>query len=121
MRPEVPRTLAGLLSYRAQHSPDVRALVLPDETVTFAELNARADFYADAPFVVVVDGTPRIKDVVGSNYAHIGVATDDGTVAVFVVIDNLVKGAAGGAIQWMNRQLGLEETTGLTGPALAWT
>jgi N-acetyl-gamma-glutamyl-phosphate reductase len=82
---------------------------------------AFADIYADCPFVVIVDGTPRIKDVVGSNYAHIGVATDADTVAVFVAIDNLVKGAAGGAIQWMNRQLGLDETTGLTGPALAWT
>ena len=82
---------------------------------------AFADFYADCLFVVIVDGTPRIKDVVGSNYAHIGIATDADTVAVFVAIDNLVKGAAGGAIQWMNRQLGLDETTGLTGPALAWT
>ncbi|MFW2403521.1 MAG: N-acetyl-gamma-glutamyl-phosphate reductase [Gammaproteobacteria bacterium] len=83
--------------------------------------DALADFYSDSPFVIVQDGTPRIKNVVGSNYAHIGVATDADTLAVFVVIDNLVKGAAGGAVQWMNRQLGLHETTGLTSPALAWT
>ena len=83
--------------------------------------DALADFYSDSPFVVIQDGTPRIKDVVGSNYARIGVATDADTLAVFVVIDNLVKGAAGGAVQWMNRQLGLDETTGLSGPALAWT
>ena len=83
--------------------------------------DALANFYADNPFIVVQDGTPHIKNVIGSNYAHLGVATDADTVAVFVVIDNLVKGAAGGAIQWMNRQLGLDETTGLTAPALAWT
>ena len=83
--------------------------------------DALAEFYADSPFVFVQDGTPRIKNVVGSNYAHIGVATDKQTLAVFVAIDNLVKGAAGGAVQWMNRQLGLDETTGLAGPALAWT
>ena len=83
--------------------------------------DALADFYANSPFILVQDGTPRIKNVVGSNYAHIGVATDADTVAVFVVIDNLVKGAAGGAIQWMNRQLDLSETIGLTAPALAWT
>jgi N-acetyl-gamma-glutamyl-phosphate reductase len=83
--------------------------------------DAFANFYADSPFVHVTDGTPRLKDVVGSNYCHIGIDTDGESLAVFVVIDNLVKGAAGGAIQWMNRLLGLPETTGLTAPALAWT
>jgi len=83
--------------------------------------DAFATFYADSPFVAVHDGTPRIKNIVGSNYAHIGIASDADTVAVFVVIDNLVKGAAGGAVQWMNRQLGFDETTGLTAPAVAWT
>lgn len=82
---------------------------------------ALADFYADLPFVDITDGTPRIKDIVGSNHAHIGVATDAGAVAVFVAIDNLVKGAAGGAMQWMNRLLGFGETAGLAAPALAWT
>ena len=75
-------------------------------------------FYRDAPFVRVVSGTPRLKDVVGSNYAHLGVASDGETVAVMTVIDNLTKGAAGGGIQWMNRLLGLPETAGLTMPAL---
>jgi len=78
------------------------------------------DFYADSRFVVIREDAPRIKDVVGSNYCHIGIATDEKSIAVFVVIDNLVKGAAGGAVQWMNRKLGLEETTGLLAPGLAW-
>lgn len=77
-------------------------------------------FYADAPFVRIVSGTPKVKDVVGSNYAHIGVASDAGTVAVFCVIDNLTKGAAGGGVQWMNRLLGLPETTGLTLSGAGW-
>jgi N-acetyl-gamma-glutamyl-phosphate reductase common form len=79
------------------------------------------DFYAGSPFVQVTDSAPRLKDVVGSNYCHIGIDTDGDSLVVFVVIDNLVKGAAGGAIQWMNRLLGLPETTGLTTPALGWT
>ncbi|MDH3978234.1 MAG: N-acetyl-gamma-glutamyl-phosphate reductase [Gammaproteobacteria bacterium] len=79
------------------------------------------NFYGDSAFISIVDGTPKIKNIVGSNYAHVGVAAENGSVAVFVVIDNLVKGAAGGAVQWMNRQLGFNETTGLTSPALAWT
>jgi N-acetyl-gamma-glutamyl-phosphate reductase common form len=82
--------------------------------------DALANFYAGSEFVHVGDGTPRIKDVVGSNYCHIGAATDGDSLAVFVVIDNLVKGAAGGAIQWMNRQLGFVETDGLLSPAVAW-
>jgi N-acetyl-gamma-glutamyl-phosphate reductase len=86
-----------------------------------AELQAQLqDFYAGKPFVKVVDGTPRIKDVAGSNYAHIGVAADDSTAVVFVAIDNLVKGAAGGAVQWMNIKLGLDETAGLTAPGPGW-
>ncbi len=79
------------------------------------------DSYADAEFVRVVDDMPRLKDVVGSNYAHIGVTAHDDVTAVMVVIDNLIKGAAGGAIQWMNRQFALPESTGLSAPALGWS
>ena len=77
--------------------------------------------YAAAPFVRVVTGTPRVKDVVASNYCHIGVATADGAVVVMAVIDNLVKGAAGGAVQWMNRLWDLPETAGLTMTAPGWS
>jgi N-acetyl-gamma-glutamyl-phosphate reductase len=81
---------------------------------------AFATFYAGRPFVRVVDGTPRVKNVAGSNYAEIGVATAGTSLAVFVAIDNLIKGAAGGAIQWLNRLLGLPETAGLDAPAPGW-
>jgi len=77
--------------------------------------------YADAPFVHVVSGTPRVKNVVASNQCHISVATDGDTVVVMAVIDNLVKGASGGAMQWMNRLWGLPETAGLEMPAPGWT
>ncbi|MEM1174821.1 MAG: N-acetyl-gamma-glutamyl-phosphate reductase [Pseudomonadota bacterium] len=77
--------------------------------------------YADCPFVRVVDGTPRVKNVVASNYAELGVAVDDDVVLVMSTIDNLVKGAAGGAMQWMNRLWGLPDSTGLEAVAPAWT
>ncbi len=77
--------------------------------------------YAESAFVNVVNGTPKLKNVVASNYCQIGVATSNGTVVVMSVIDNLVKGAAGGAVQWMNRLWGLPETTGLTAAAPGWT
>ena len=77
--------------------------------------------YANSPFVAVVSATPRLKNVVASNMCHIGVATDGASVVVMSAIDNLVKGAAGGAIQWMNRLWELPETTGLTAAAPGWT
>lgn len=83
--------------------------------------DALADYYAPSPFVHVVDGMPRLKSVVASNEAHIGLALAQGKICVTVVIDNLVKGAAGGALQWMNRLLELDETAGLTHTAPGWT
>jgi N-acetyl-gamma-glutamyl-phosphate reductase len=78
-------------------------------------------FYAAAPFVRVLDHAPRIKEVVASNYAHLSAVADGRSVAVMCVIDNLAKGAAGGAVQWMNRLFDLPETTGLSAPAPGWT
>jgi N-acetyl-gamma-glutamyl-phosphate reductase common form len=82
---------------------------------------ALREFYARAPFVRVLDEAPRVKHVVASNFAHLSAAADGRTVAVMCAIDNLTKGAAGGAVQWMNRIFGLPETTGLTAPAPGWT
>jgi len=79
------------------------------------------EFYAAAPFVRVLDSAPRVKDIVASNYAHLHATTNGRTVAVMCVVDNLNKGAAGGAMQWMNRLLGFPETLGLTAPAAGWT
>jgi N-acetyl-gamma-glutamyl-phosphate reductase len=71
--------------------------------------------------VQLVDGMPKIKNVVTSNHCHLGVATQGNTVVITSAIDNLVKGAAGGAMQWMNRLWSLPETAGLTAVAPAWT
>ena len=84
-------------------------------------LKVYEDAYAGSPFVQIVDGTPRLKNVVASNQCHIGVATNGDTVVVFSAIDNLMKGAAGGAMQWMNRLWNLPETAGLDMPAPGWT
>jgi len=79
------------------------------------------EYYAHSPFVSVSDDPPRLKEVIASNYARLGVASDGRTVAVMSVLDNLTKGAAGGAIQWLNRLLGFAQETGLTAPAAGWT
>jgi N-acetyl-gamma-glutamyl-phosphate reductase len=69
----------------------------------------------------VAETAPRVKDVAASNYSHLSAVTNANSIAVMSVLDNLNKGAAGGAIQWMNRLLGIPETTGLTAPAPGWT
>jgi len=77
--------------------------------------------YGDSAFVATVSGMPKLKNIVASNFCQIGVATENDTVVVMAAIDNLVKGAAGGAMQWMNRLWDLPETTGLLAPPPAWT
>jgi N-acetyl-gamma-glutamyl-phosphate reductase len=84
-------------------------------------IGALREYYARAPFVRVTDAPPRVKDVAGSNYARLSAASDGRTVAVLCVLDNLNKGAAGGAVQWMNRLYRLPEATGLTAPAAGWS
>ncbi len=81
---------------------------------------ALAGFYAGAPFVDVLADPPRLQDVVGTNRARLSAAVSEDHLVVFSTIDNLVKGAAGGAIQWMNRLLGFPETSGLKVPGVGW-
>ncbi len=73
------------------------------------------DYYDQAPFVRLCGQPPAIKDVRGTNYCDIFATYDDRTGLIIVVtaIDNLVKGAAGQAVQNMNLMLGLDETMGL--------
>jgi N-acetyl-gamma-glutamyl-phosphate reductase len=82
---------------------------------------ALKDYYTRHFFIRVGAEPPRIKDVVTSNFANLSAAANGKTVAVMCVVDNLTKGAAGGAVQWMNRLLGFDETAGLTAPAPGWT
>ncbi|MHB8425280.1 MAG: N-acetyl-gamma-glutamyl-phosphate reductase [Gammaproteobacteria bacterium] len=71
------------------------------------------DFYRGAPFVRLVEDTPRVAAVVGSNFCDIAVQEKDGNVVVMTALDNLVKGMAGQAVQSMNLAFGFNETTGL--------
>ncbi len=86
-------------------------LSLPDIHKTYQE------YYLDSVFVhVLPDGDmPELKAVVGSNYCHIGLAVDErtGRLIVASALDNLVKGAAGQAVQNMNIMFGLPEYKGL--------
>jgi len=82
-----------------------------------AELTARyREDYADDPTVSIAP-TPEevsLRRVVGTNTCRIGVASDDrGVVVVAAALDNLLKGAAGQAVENLNTMLGLPRTSGL--------
>jgi N-acetyl-gamma-glutamyl-phosphate reductase len=77
--------------------------------------DAYRDFYADEPFVRVTDAFPPTKAALGSNWCLVHPAVDGASrrLIAVAVIDNLVKGAAGSAVQNLNAVLGLPETLGL--------
>ncbi len=78
--------------------------------------------YRDQPFVRVMgDGFPSLRQVVGSNLATVRAIYDrrTGVLSTFCAIDNLLKGAAGQAVQHLNRLFGLVHTRGLEALARA--
>jgi len=124
--PEVLRTSGlheGELSFTAQLLPIDRGIL---ETIYFRTrgvgsaddlLEIYQKTYANEPFVRLYPAgqAPDLRAVTRTNFCDIGVYFDasDGRAVVVCVIDNLVKGAAGQAVQNMNLLLGFPETTGL--------
>jgi N-acetyl-gamma-glutamyl-phosphate reductase common form len=104
---------------RGIHVTVQASLETPADTASV--LAALRDFYAHSPFIRVTERAPRVKEIATSNYAHLSAVANGRTVAVMCAVDNLNKGAAGGAVQWMNRMFDLPETAGLTAPAPGWT
>lgn len=126
--PEIEQTLTQVagreiaLSFTPHLIPMTRG-ILATCYATLQEKGTREDllkmynaFYADAPFVAVREDLPTTKQTLGSNMCHIGLAVDArlNRVTIVSVIDNLVKGMAGQAIQNMNLMCGFDETDGLT-------
>jgi N-acetyl-gamma-glutamyl-phosphate reductase len=72
-----------------------------------------AEYYRDSFFVRLVNGSPDINWVKTTNFCDLGFAVRGKQIVVFSAIDNLVKGAAGQAVQNMNLMFGLDEKTGL--------
>jgi N-acetyl-gamma-glutamyl-phosphate reductase len=72
-----------------------------------------ADYYRESFFVRLVKGSPDINWVKTTNFCDLGFATRGQQVVIFSALDNLVKGAAGQAVQNMNLMFGLDEKTGL--------
>jgi N-acetyl-gamma-glutamyl-phosphate reductase len=78
------------------------------------------DFYKDAAFTHVVDQNPNLKQVVGTNKGIVYVSKHGNKALIITMIDNLLKGASGQAVQNMNLICGLAETEGLRLKAVAF-
>ena len=72
-----------------------------------------SDYYSDAPFLKISDTNIHLKQVVGSNKAILQITKHENTVHIISIIDNLLKGASGQAVENMNLMFGLEQTFGL--------
>lgn len=89
--------------------------------VTQAEVTGLyRDFYKDAPFTNVTEAPPHTKHTLGNNMCLVHPVVDErnGMLVAVGVLDNLVKGAAGQAIENMNLMLGLDQPAGLDHPAM---
>ncbi len=120
-QPEMAQTIGRALTFTPHLLPVKRGIL----ATCYAQLSKgssaddlKAAFvhkYAGAPFVEIAGGPDEVslKRVVGTNVCQLGVATDGETVVGISAIDNLVKGAAGQAVQNLNLIMGWPETAGL--------
>ena len=119
--PEIEQETGAQVLFTPHLAPMSRGLLAtcyakPAGKVTTASLLATlAGRYSGEPFVVVRPASPSTKATMGSNVAHITARFDErtNTVIALCAIDNLAKGASGGAIQAANVAVGLPETSGL--------
>jgi N-acetyl-gamma-glutamyl-phosphate reductase len=121
--PEIEQNLGAEVLFTPHLAPMNRGILAtcyarpagPEKLSTDALLGLLDKVYADEPFVTVIPGSPSTKATLGSNVAHVSARYDErtGYVVVLCAIDNLTKGASGGALQAANVALGLDETAGL--------
>lgn len=128
--PEIAQTLSLVAGKTASLTfvPHLLPMIRGIHATLYTQADVKHDLqklfeerYANEPFVDVMPAGshPETRSVKGSNMCRISPhrPANDKQIVILSVIDNLVKGAAGQAVQNMNIMLGLEETTGLTAPA----
>lgn len=121
--PEMEQVIGAQVLFTPHLAPMTRGILAtcyarPREAgprTTDAALEILRAAYVDEPFVVVSERVPSTKATRGANTVHLTARVDDrtGWVVVLSALDNMVKGAAGQAIQCANVALGLDETMGL--------
>lgn len=119
--PEMEQTLGVSVAFTPHLVPMSRGMIAtvhmrPRSPMVTAEAREiYASRYSGDPMIVLRDEPPSTADVRGCNRAHIHVVADErrGLVTAVCAIDNLVKGAAGQAVQALNLALGLPEESGI--------
>ena len=130
-QPEVEQLLASVnskwssecdLVFQVHSIPVVRGIFASIYVTTTASMthdevaDLFREYYRNEFFIRLVEGSPDINWVKNTNFVDVGWAASGDTVIVFVALDNLVKGAAGQAVQNMNLMFGIEEREGLVLP-----
>ncbi len=121
--PEIEQVVGGQVLFTPHYAPMSRGILatcyarpaVGASPTTESLLAALRTFYAGEPFVAVREESPSTKATLGSNAVHITARYDarTGYVLALCAIDNLAKGASGGAVQAANIALGLDEAAGL--------
>jgi len=120
---EIKQTLFGtgrfeqpvnFIPVRGNFSRGIMAICYTDSLLTVEALTkVYKEFYRDSPFVILADENPDVKQVVNTNKCVLYLEKHHSKILIVSVIDNLLKGASGQAVQNMNLMFGLNETTGL--------
>jgi N-acetyl-gamma-glutamyl-phosphate reductase len=119
--PEIEQVLGASVLFTPHLAPMTRGILAtcyarPSGSLTTPDaLAVLRDAYAGEPFVIVTDEPPSTKATAGSNCAHVTARVDQrtGWLLALCALDNLVKGAAGQAVQCANLATGQDETAGL--------
>ncbi len=119
--PEIEQALGASVLFTPHLAPMTRGILatcyarVSGVRTTADALALLRDGYAGEPFVLVTDAPPSTKATAGSNCAHVTARVDErtGWLLALCALDNLVKGAAGQAVQCANLASGLDEPTGL--------
>jgi N-acetyl-gamma-glutamyl-phosphate reductase len=102
------------IPYRGNFTRGILTTCYLESDLALAEARSLyRDYYTAHPFVHVTDKNPHLKQVVNTNKAILHLDKVEGQLVIISMIDNLLKGASGQAVQNMNLMFGLDETTGL--------
>lgn len=113
LQPDLSHAL-NFIPVRGDFTRGILASIYTDCTLSEVELiDLYQSYYADAPFTLLSGRNPSLKQVVNTNKCVLYLEKHEDKVFIVSLIDNLIKGASGQAVQNMNLIFGLDETAGL--------
>lgn len=111
----------NFIPVRGNFARGIFASIYMDTNLSIEELyELYNSYYAEEPFVIITDHNPSLKQVVNTNKCILYLEKHENKVLIISLIDNLVKGASGQAVQNMNLTLGFPEKMGLSLKAMAF-